>query len=141
MDFAPNADQIALNSALDKLAARFTSPPTDFRTFTLVDPALTQALEQGGFFDAAQIPELGPVSAAMMVERLARLPYAAEVALSMLVKPQLKGEHPGPFAVMENPRPGRFVAEAKTLLVLDGDQVSIFHPAPDTVESVDSLYA
>lgn len=141
MDFAPNSDQIALNSALDKLAARFKSTPTEFRGFTLLDPDLTQELEQGGFFDAAQIPELGPVSAAMMVERLARLPYTAEVALSMLVGPQLGGDWPRPLAVIENGRPGRFVAQAATLIVIDGDKVGIISPAPGTVESVDSLFA
>ena len=85
MDFSPNPDQIALNSALDKLAENFKTPPTDFRRFALLDNSLDQALENGGFFEAANIPELGPVSAAMMVETLARLPYTAEVALSMLV--------------------------------------------------------
>lgn len=141
MDFAPNADQIALNSALDKLASKFKSAPTEFRQFTLTDAELRQELEQGGFFDAAQIPELGPVSAAMLVERLARLPYTAEVALSMLVHPHLGGDWARPLAIVENGRPGRFVAEAATLIMLDGDQVGICAPEPDSVEAVDSLFA
>ena len=141
MDFAPNSDQITLNSALDKLATKFASTPTEFRGFSLSNPELAHELEQGGFFDAAQIPELGPVSAAMMVERLARLPHAAEAALSMLVKPQLDGDWPRPLAVVENGRPGRFVAEAATLIILDGDKVGVISPARDAVESVDSLYA
>lgn len=140
MDFALNSDQIALNSALDKLASRFSSPPIDFRGFSLVDPELSQELEAGGFFEAAQIPELGPVSAAMMVARLAQLPYTAEVALSMLVKPQLGDDLPGPIAVVENGRPGRFVAEAATLIILDGDKVGIIKATDGTVEKVDSLY-
>ena len=140
MDFAPNADQIALNSALDKLAAKFSKVPTEFRGFTLVDPELTQELEQGGFFDAAQIPELGPVAAAMMVERLARLPYTGEIALSMLVHSQLPGDWARPIAVVENGRPGRFVANAATLIILDGEQVGIINPTPDMIEPVESLY-
>lgn len=141
MDFAPNSDQIALNSALDKLATRFKSPPTEFRGFNLVDPALTHELEVGGFFDAAQIPELGPVAAAMMVERLARLPYATGAAVSMLVGPHLGGDWPRPIAVLENGRPGRFVVEAATLIILDDEKVGIIRPAPGDVEIVDSLYA
>ena len=140
MDFALNADQISLTGALDKLAAKFRSAPTEFRGFTLTDPELAQSLEEGGFFDAAEIPELGPVAAAVMVENLAHLPYTAEIALSMLVKSQLPGEWPRPIAVVENGRPGRFVAEAATLIILDGDQVGIVKSSADNVEAVDSLY-
>lgn len=140
MDFSLNDDQIALASALDKLAERYASPPTDFRKFVLTDPALAQELEQGGFFEAADIPELGPVSAAMMVERLARLPYATEVALSMLVAPQLKGDWERPLALVENGRPARFLQQAQTLIVIDGDKVGVTK-APGGVEPVESLYA
>lgn len=141
MDFAPNLDQIALNSALDKLASRFDSPPTDFRGFMLTDNELVQELEKGGFFEAAQIPELGPVSAAMMIERLARLPYTAEVALSMLVGPALDGEWSGPFAVVENGRPGRFVTEAATIIIIEGEQIGVFEAQAEDTESVESLFA
>lgn len=141
MDFAPNADQITLYSALDKLASKFKSAPTEFRKFTLTNPELIQELEQGGFFDAAQIPELGPVSAAIMIERLARLPYTAEVAVSMLAGSQLPGDWPRPFAIIENGRPGRFVADAKTWIILDGDRVGVVKAQPEQVESVDSLFA
>ena len=75
----------------------------------------------------------------MMVERLARLPYTAEVALSMLVKPQLDGDWPRPLAVVENGRPGRFVAEGRARLVIEAvaekrrggrDRVDGADPAP-----------
>ncbi|RLT98734.1 acyl-CoA dehydrogenase family protein [Ketobacter sp.] len=140
MDFALNSDQITLSSALDKLVSRYLSPPTDFRGFCLTSDTLEQELEQGGFFEAAQIPELGPVAAAAMVERLARLPYTVEAALSMLLSAQLEGDWPRPFAVIEHGRPGRFVAQAGTLIILDGNQVGITRASPDLVESMDSLY-
>ncbi len=141
MDFAPNEDQIALNSALEKLASKFTSPPTDFRQFNLYSEELDQQLELGGFFDAAEIPELGPVSAAMMTEQLARLPYAVESALSMLIKPQLKGDWPRPYAVVDNGRPSRFAKQAKTLIIIEKEQVGIAAAPSEAVESVDSLFA
>jgi hypothetical protein len=72
---------------------------------------------------------------------LARLPYTAEIALSMLVRPQLPGEWPRPLAVAENLRPGRFLATAKTVLVIDGDNLSIVQPAAHEVEAVESLFA
>lgn len=141
MDFALNPDQVALSSALDKLASRFQSPPTDFREFVLNDEEITKELEMGGFFEAASIPELGPVSAAVVTEGLAKLPYSAEVALSMLVAPQLEGDWPRPFAVVEQGRPGRFVAQAGTLIILDGDKVGLYSPKSGEVESVDSIFA
>ena len=141
MDFRLTADQEALVSAVDKLAARFEAKPTEFRGFALVGRELEQELEDGQYFDIAQIPELGPLTAAMAVERLARLPYTAEIALSMLVRPHLAGDWPRPLAVMENSRPGRFLATAKTVLVIRGESVGILQPAADDVQPVESLFA
>ena len=116
MDFRLTPDQDALVSAVDKLAAQFAAKPTDFHGFALIGEDLERELDEGQYFDIALVPELGPLSAAMAVERLARLPYTAEIALSMLVRPQLSGEWPRPLALVEYGRPGRFVATAKTIL-------------------------
>jgi len=142
MDFALNDNQLAVEGALDKLAERFATSPVDFHGFALVSEDLDRELEESQYFDIAAIPEMGPLSAALAVERLARLPYTAEIALSMLVRPHLDLELPRPIAVVENGRPGRFVATAKTLIVIDGESVGIAHPTPDDVESLpDSLFA
>jgi len=141
MDFTLDSDQSAIADALDKLAARFATVPTEFHGFALVNEELDRELEEGQYFDLATIPELGPLSAALAVERLARLPCTAETALSMLVRPRLGMELPRPFALVENGRPGRFLAGAKTVIVIDGDAVGIAHPAADAVEPVESLYA
>jgi hypothetical protein len=77
----------------------------------------------------------------LAVERLARLPYAAEVALSMLVGPHLPSALPRPFALVENGRPGRFVAAAKTVIVIDGDTVGVAQPSAEALETVASIYA
>lgn len=142
MDFSLNDDQLAVDGAIDKLAGQFTSSPVDFHGFALVSDDLDKELEENGYFDIAAIPEMGPLSAALAVERLARLPYTAEVALSMLVRSQLDSELPRPFGIIENSKPGRFVASAKTLIIIDGDTIGIAHPAPDDVEALpDSLFA
>lgn len=140
MDFRLNADQEALMSAVDKIAAQFDAKPIDFHGFALATGLVEAAMEEGGYFDIAQIPELGPLVAALTVERLARSPFSAELALSMLVRPQIAGDLPRPFAVVENGRPGRFVATAKTLIVIDGDDVGIAQPATNDVEKVESLF-
>lgn len=142
MDLTLNEDQLAVEGAIDKVAEQFASSPVDFHGFALVSDALDKELEEGGYFDIAAVPEMGPVSAAVSTARLARLPYSAEIALSMLVRPHLDIELPRPFGLIENGRPGRFAATAKTLIIIDGDSVGIAHPAAGDVEAMpDSLYA
>jgi alkylation response protein AidB-like acyl-CoA dehydrogenase len=141
MDFKLTADQEALSAAVDKIAQAFASKPTDFHGFALTSDELEKELDAGGYFDIAGIPELGPLSAAMAVERLARLPFTAETALSMLVRPHLPGDYSRPLALVEEGRPGRFVATAKTLLVLAGETISVVQPANDQVEPVESIFA
>jgi hypothetical protein len=142
MHFKLTDDQNTLLTAIDGLAARFAAKPTEFHGFALVSAELEQEIEASGFYDIASIPDLGPLSAALVVDRLACLPFTAEVALSMLVRPHIgDGALPRPFAIVEEGRPGRFVASAKTLLVLDGDQIAIVHPTPDHVESIETIFA
>jgi len=141
MDFKLTPDQDALVSAIDKLAQAFEQRPTKFRGWVLASKELEREIEDGGYFDLAQIPELGPLAAAMAVERLARLPYTAEIALSMLVWPQLPGDWPRPLGLIENGRPGRFAVTARTLLVVNDDAISIARPAASEVEPVESLFA
>jgi len=142
MDLRLTADQTALVTAIDGLAAQFREQPIEFRGFALVSPELDQQLAAAEFFDVAATPGLGPVAAALAVERLARLPYTAEVALSMLVRPHvLGGAWPRPFALVENGRPGRFVAGAKTVLIADGDTLAVGPARADAVEAIESIYA
>jgi len=141
MDFRLSSDQESLVEAVDKLALQFQHKPTEFHGFALAGDALDSELSQGEYFDIAQVPEFGPLTAAMAVERLARLPFTTEIALSMLVRPQLAGDLSRPLAVIENGRPGRFVATAKTLLVIEGERIGIARPSAADVEPVESLFA
>jgi hypothetical protein len=142
MDLQLSDDQSVLMTALDGLAERFQTRPTEHHGFALYSEALEQDLAAGEFFDIAAVPDFGAVSAAMAVEKLARLPYAAEIALSMLVRPHLReGDLPRPFAMIEAGRPARFAAQAKTLLVLEGDSIAVAQPDAGDVETVESIYA
>jgi hypothetical protein len=128
--------------ALEGLAARFQEMPIGFRGFALVSEELEGELEAGEFFDIAATTDLGPVAAASTVERLARLPCTAEFAFSMLVRPHLSaGDWPRPLALVEDGRPGRFVAIAKTVLVADEDELGVALVPPGAVEPVESIYA
>ena len=141
MEFELSQDQEALLSALEKIARDFGSKPAEFHGLTLTSEALDRELSDGDYFDIASIPEWGPPTAVLAVERLARLPYAAEVSLSMLVRHHLPEHAARPVALVECGRPGRFVAGAKTVLVLEGERISIVHPTADDTEAVTSLFA
>ena len=141
MNFELTPDQEALVSAIDKLAQRFEVKPTEFHGFALAGGELERELEEGEYFGLAHIPELGPLAAALAVERLARAPYAAEIAFSMLVRPQLPGEWPRPVALIEHGRPGRFVTLARTIMVIEGESIGLAQPAQGEAQPVDSLFA
>ena len=142
MDFTLTAEQAALATAVEGLAARFQQPPRDFRGFAVVSHELEQELIVAEFFDIATATGLGPVAAAMTVERLARLPCTAEIALSTLVRPHLpEKKWPRPLALIEDGRPGRFVASAKTLLVTNGDKLDVALVPRDAVAALASIYA
>jgi hypothetical protein len=142
MDFKLNADQVSLLTAVDGLGAQFREKPIEFRGFALQSEALEAQLAEAEFFDIATTPGLGPVAAALTVERLARLPYAAEAALSMLVRPFISGGSlPRPLAYIERGKPGRFVAGAKSLLIADGTKLGVAQLSAADVEAVESIYA
>jgi len=141
MNFQLTDDQSAIVDMLDRIAQPFAHVPSDFHGFALVSDALDQSLTENEFFGIATIPELGPLTAAMAVERLARCPWTVEAALSMLVLPLIPGEWARPIAVVEHGRPGRFVHQAKTLLLIDGDQVRIAANSAGATAPVESLYA
>ena len=63
-----------------------------------VSDALERELLEGGFLDVAFDPDLGTVTAALVVERLARLPVAVEAAAWALVRPALGEASPIRYA-------------------------------------------
>lgn len=141
MDFQLSDDQLAITDAVNRIAQQFDSVPSDFHGFVLTNDALDKELTENQFFDIAQIPELGAITAAMAVERLARCPCAAETALSMLVLPYLPGDWERPVAVVAEGRPGRFVHKAKTLILIEGGSVALARNESGLTEAVDSLFA
>lgn len=143
MELSLSDDQAAILDAVDVLARPYNSPPTDCRSYVLASPELDTALREGGFLDVAYDPDLGATTAALIVERLARLPYATEAALSALVRPLL-GELAGPICVVEGTafnRPIRFLAPGATVVILDGDTVQSLQVETTDMRTVESIYA
>ncbi len=96
MDLSLNPDQIAILDALDSLAKPFEAVPIGDHNCALTSEALDRELEQGGFLDVAFDPDLGTLTAAIITERLARLPFTTEAAMSALVRPLLGDGHQRP---------------------------------------------
>ncbi len=142
MDLALSSDQTAILDAVDSLARPFAAAPLHDAGFALVSDKLDQELADGGFLDVAFDPDLGAGSAALVVERLARLPFAVEAAASALIRP-LFPDLPRPFCVVEAgkaTRPIRFLKPGVTVLVVGKDKVSSFVATEDQVRAEETLF-
>jgi alkylation response protein AidB-like acyl-CoA dehydrogenase len=143
MDLALTDDQIAILDAIDSLAKPFAAAPLHDAGFTLTSDPLDRALIEGGFLDVAFDPDLGAVTAALIVERLARLPYAIEAASSALVRPLLGDDLPQPLCLVEAgrlTRPIRFLKPDASVVMIGHDGVTSFTAAPDQVRTEDALF-
>ena len=142
MELALTNDQTAILDAVDSLARPFASASIHDAGFALVSDGLDQELADGGFLDVAFDPDLGAGSAALVVERLARLPYAVEAAASALVRP-LFPDLPRPFCLVlegRSTRPIRFLSPGATVIVVGKDKVSSFTATEDQVRTEDTLF-
>lgn len=140
MDWALTDDQTAILDAVDALAKPYASVPLHDTRFALTSDELDRALVEGGFLDVAFDPDLGAVSAALIVERLARLPFAAEAAASALVRPLIGEGASRPICLVESGkgrRPVRFLRPGATVVVIGGAGVSSFVAGGDHVRPSD----
>lgn len=143
MDLALNADQIAICDALDGLTRPFAAVSLHGAGFALTDPALDAALRDGGFLDVGFDPDLGTGTAAIVVERLARLPQATEAAASAILRPALGDDVTGPICLVEAGdlrRPVRFLAPGATVVVVGETVTSFVAAAADLRPEPAALY-
>ena len=145
MDLGLTDDQRAILEAIDALARPYENPVLHETGFAMPSAELDAELAEGGFLDVAFDPDLGEVSAALVVERLARLAYAVEAGASALVRPLLGDNTPRPLCLIEagKKRPlVRFLQPGATVLVVGDDCVSSFVADESHIEAVtESLFA
>jgi hypothetical protein len=141
MDLALTPDHLAILDALDSLAKPYEAVPIGDHSFALTSDALDRTLAESGFLDVAHDPDLGTVAAAVIVERLARLPYATEAAMSALVRPML-GEVSGPICLIQGKsnRPVRFLKPGATVVIVDDSVQSFTASATQLRAEPESLY-
>lgn len=136
MQLTLSEDQTQVLDAIDSLARPYASVPLNDASFVLESAELDAALVENGFLDVLVVDELGPVTAALVVERLARLPFAVEAAASALVRPLVDPELPRPICLVEESRTGgpvRFLRPGATVVVVGSSGVSSFTAEQDMI--------
>jgi Acyl-CoA dehydrogenase, C-terminal domain len=145
VDFDPSPDMQAILSGIGPVLAKYARPPSSAEaTYCLAGTDLDAELEEAGFFAIGTQEGFGLSEAALVVEHVARTPYAVEVAASMLVAPQITTEVlPRPIALLRggSRAPVRFLSYARTAIVDTGEDVRVLDLARVRVERVDSIFA
>lgn len=129
MDLSLSPDQVQVLDAIDSLVKPYSAAPLHDTSFALTSPALDDELAQAGFFDILTVDELGVETASLVIERLARLPFAIEAAASTLVRPLIDLDLPRPWCLVEEGReyaPVRFLAEGATIVLVGPSGVRSF---------------
>lgn len=146
MQLSLSEDQTQILDFIDTLAKPFATVPMHDVSLALSSEELDEALVDGGFLDVMAEPELGAVTAALVVEKLARLPFAVEAAASALVRPLVDPDLPRPLCLVEESRtrgPVRFLKPGATVLVAGPSGVRSFTATAEMIGAAqeDALYA
>jgi Acyl-CoA dehydrogenase, C-terminal domain len=131
-------DQTQILDFIDNLSRHYSSVPVHDTSFALTSDALDAELAEGGFFDVMAMPELGAVTAALVVERLARLPFTVEAAASALVRILIDPALPRPLCLVEEGalrKPVRFLKEGASVVVVGAKDVRSFTASAEHVRS------
>lgn len=144
MNFGLDEDQQGIVSGLEQLLGRMSPPVPVEPAIWSPAPDLEAALHEAGYLDIARIDGCSILDAALIVERLARLPHAIEIAASAIVAPALGIEPDNrPIAMVrgDGTAPARFLPSARLLLVDRGDDALAIRIEPGRVEPVETLFA
>lgn len=140
-----NDDQRAIMDALDNFARPFEEKPIEACGFVLESQEFDAELAGAGFLEVGHDPDLGLVTAALVVERLARLPYVSEIAASAIIGPSLGEATQRPLCLANGALPAapvRFLRPGARILVLDGESAVCLDAGREHVETfTDTLYA
>jgi hypothetical protein len=138
MELSLNEDQVQILDFIDSLTRPYATVPMHDISFALTSNELDRELVEGGFLDVMAMEELGPVTAALVIEKLARLPFAVEAGASALVRPLLDPELPRPLCLVEEcqlRKPVRFLKPGATVVVVGEGGVYSFTATEDLVRS------
>jgi alkylation response protein AidB-like acyl-CoA dehydrogenase len=144
MKFELTDDQGSVLAGLEQLLASHASPAHAEPLFLSYASDLDRALAESGFLDIAWEEGFGALDAALVTERIARLPQVMEAAASAIIAPALavpRGKRPIALLSGCTDKPARFLQMAELLLVDRGDHVAMIAVDPGNVIPVDTLFA
>lgn len=146
MQLSLSEDQSQILDFIDTLAKPYATVPMHDHSLALTSAELDEALIEGGFLDVMAEEELGAATAALVVEKLARLPFAIEAAASALVRPLIDADLPRPLCLVEEGqlrKPVRFLKEGATVVIVGPSGVRSFTAGADMIRGAqeDTLYA
>lgn len=143
MDLDLSSDQRVLLSAIEPLLAQYRQLPQPADPdYVVFGDALDAALEESGFYGDVEGPGLDACDAGLVLEQIAQCPFAVPAMASLIVAPQLRVALPRPVALMSAPdKPTRFLAESRTGLVIDGDDVLALDLEGEKIEPVTTIFA
>lgn len=146
MHLSLNEDQRQVLDFIDSLARPYAGVPLHDAGLTLESAELDAALVENGFLDVLMVEELGPVTAALVVEKLARLPFALEAAASSFVRPLIDPDLPRPLCLVEEGRtdgPVRFLRPGASVVIVGPSGVRSFTADESVIAAAqeDALYA
>ena len=145
MDYELNEDQQAILDAVDSLLERHAGPARaiELQPEGRYDVELEAALHDAGFLDVARDDSMGPLEAALVCEAVAKAGGVVSAGVAALIAPALSEEElPLPIAVTgaDHEGPIRFGSDARTLLILAGDEARIAPLEPGELKSVPSNF-
>lgn len=143
MNYELSDDQASVVSALDSILEDYQRAPIDPVPFTY-GTELDATLRDSGFLDIAREEGFGPLDAALIVERVARVPLVVETAASALIGPVLSlppGTRPIALHCGALTAPIRFLPQAQALVILREDHVLMATIEPQDVVPAETLMA
>lgn len=134
--------QAVVLGSLDRLAARFENAPKHEGGYVHYSAALQAELRLGGFIDLARYDDYSLLDAALVVERIARLPFSVEVAASALIGPEISSELGSTLALCEGlGRPTRFLPQSDRVCLIGGEGLFVAEVDPEAIAPVSGVMA
>jgi hypothetical protein len=144
MNYGLTDDQTGILSGLDQLIETCSSTAPTQPLHAHYSAQLDEAVAEAGYLGIAREEGFGVLEAALITERLARLPWVIEAAASAIVAPILELEpQMRPIALAVDPvsHPIRFLPVARVLVIDCGDDVRIVTLDASLIAPVDTLMA
>jgi hypothetical protein len=144
MNFEPTQEQAAILESLSRVLAPYRS--VDAKTViqrTIYATALEHTLRESGFLDVGADDVDARLSGALIVAEVTTLPVCIEAMASIMIRPVICPEAPGPIALLSahSAVPTRFLLQAKTALILDEDGVRLLALQAADIEDAPTLFA